>query len=424
MELKSNTPLPPLRRDLEAFPIEHEGKPMFLLRDLEGLSDKSMALSPGGMAMAALLDGRHTVLDLQSLFAKHSGTVLRLDEIQGIVTELERSGLLETQEVQNQRQQILEDFLKSPVRKPALENSVYPKNLLELSSFFGKFFRDPKGPGKPLPEIPQTAQPPIGLVSPHIDFERGGPAYAWAYGTLAESKPPDLIVALGTAHMSPNSPWIMTRKTYETTYGTLETSLELYEEIKNQLWYDPLADEWVHRREHSLEPQAVWLKFIWREKTPPWLPVLCSAFDRFCPDRSPSTVPAVEEALQKIGERLAELSKTKRIMILSAVDLAHVGPRFGDKLELGPELFKRVEAADRRSLDEALKLDADAFYLSVVEGGHWRKVCGLSAFYTGLRWMKCIAGDKPQPGRLLSYGQAPDPLGGIVSFASAVYPRT
>ena len=99
--------------------------------------------------------------------------------------------LLENKEVQALRRTVLEDFLKSPTRKAVLQGGVYPANLLDMAAFLGKFFRDPKGPGKPLPEGPQTAEPPVGLISPHIDFERGGPAYAWAYGALAESRPPE-----------------------------------------------------------------------------------------------------------------------------------------------------------------------------------------------------------------------------------------
>jgi len=104
--------------------------------------------------------------------------------------------------------------------------------------------------------------------------------------------------------------------------------------------------------------------------------------------------------------------------VLAGVDLAHVGPHFGDELKLGPEVEKKVEAEDRASMEHALKLDADPFYLSVVADGHWRKVCGLSALYTSVRWLKALGA---KPGELLTYGQAPDPRGGLVSFAGAIY---
>ncbi|MBI5631257.1 MAG: AmmeMemoRadiSam system protein B [Elusimicrobia bacterium] len=419
-EGETASPLPAMRRDVEAVPIEHEGSPMFLLQDSEGISPEPIAVSPTAMLVASLLNGKSTAAELQAAFTKATGTVLGLGEISSLVSELGRMNYLETSEVAERRKAIWEGFLKSPARPAVLSGSAYPKEGLELAQALGKFFVDPKGPGKPLADKPALPRAPLGLVSPHIDLDRGGPSYAWAYGALSEAPPPDLIVALGVAHASPNSPWILTRKSYETPYGSLDTSLELFQDVQDLLWYDACADEWAHRREHSLEFQALWLKYLWREKTPPWVPILVSSFERFAPDRAPSGVETVETALRRIGERLAERGKKQRIMILAGVDLAHVGPRFGDDVEVNAELKLRVEAADRETLEQALKLDADAFYLSAVAGGHWRKICGLSALYTGLRWIKALGGEGP--GKLLSYGQAPDPAGGLVSFASAIFP--
>ena len=135
---------------------------------------------------------------------------------------------------------------------------------------------------------------------------------------------------------------------------------------------------------------------------------------------TPSKIPTIEKAIKDLGEVLkGEIAKGRTVMILNGIDLAHVGLRFGDDLEITPELEKKIETEDRKSLVDALSLDADGFYKSIVANEHWRKVCGLSALYTGLRLMKAIGATKP--GQLLTYGQAPDPAGGLVSFASAIY---
>lgn len=392
---------------------------MFLLQDPEGLCPHSMAISPAGMMVASLLDGKRSAAELQAVLAKASGSTIETSKIEEIVKELEKAKLLESAEVRAEMMGILEAFDKSLVRPAMIAGAGYPAPTLELSAFMGEFFRAAKGPQKPLADKPTRSAPLSGLVSPHIDLHRGGPAYAWAYGALAETPPPDVIVALGVAHASPNSPWTPTKKSYETPFGAMAVDKELYDAVAGELWYDPLDDEWVHRQEHSLEFQALWLKFLWKEKTPPWLPILCSSFERFCPDKPPSTVPTVEKALAGIGQRLAALGKKRRIMILAGVDLAHVGPRFGDEIKLGPETEKRIEDEDRVSIEKALALDADAFYLSVVKDDHWRKVCGLSALYTTLRWLKALGSSN---GKLLTYGQAPDPAGGIVSFTSIEFP--
>jgi AmmeMemoRadiSam system protein B len=373
------------------------------------------------MMLVSLLDGKRTAAQVRDLFLKSTGSAIELPVILDLARALEDAGYLETPAVAGRRRALLEAF-KASGRRPALfAGPSYPAEPLALAGALGGFFKAEGGPGKDKAEG-ALAPSPTGLVSPHIDFARGGPAYAWAYQALSERTPPDVIVALGVAHVSPDSPWTFTPKSYETPFGAMEVDSSLYDALARKVWYEPRADEWVHKGEHSLEFQAVWLRYLWREKTPPWVPVLVSSFERFSPDEAPSGVPTIEKAIKDFGAVLrAEQAKGRRVMVLCGVDLAHVGPRFGDDVEITPELEKKIEDEDRRSLVAAMALDADGFYRSVIADEHWRKVCGLSALYTGLRLIKELGGGTPAPGRLLAYGQAPDPSGGVVSFASALF---
>ena len=399
-------------------PAEEDGKAVYVLRDLEELTDKPLALSPGGMLLASLLDGKRDDAALIEEFRKASGAELEPEAVLGLVNALDDAGYLETPALAEKRTKAAELFRGNPKRPAVFAGPSYPAEPLKLGGALDGFFAAEKGPGKGKAEPSKPS--PLGLIAPHIDFTRGGPAYAWAYQALSERKPPDLVVALGVAHVSPNSPWVFTPKIYETPLGSMDVDDALYQRLSSRVWYEPRADEWVHKNEHSLEFQAVWLKHLWGAKAPKWVPILVSSFERFSPDEAPSTIPTIEKAIKDFGEVLkAEIAGGKTVMILNGIDLAHVGPRFGDDLEITAELEQKIEAEDRKSLVDALALDADGFYRSVVADGHWRKVCGLSALYTGLRLMKAIGAK--EPGRLLTYGQAPDPAGGIVSFASAIY---
>jgi AmmeMemoRadiSam system protein B len=417
-------PIPALRQALEPVPVEEKGQPLFLLRDLEDIATQAMALSPAGLALAACFDGKRSAAEVAVLFAKKTGHLLKAEEILGLAQDLEKALLLETPQTQQRRRNALQEFRDAPVRKASAAGRSYPDQALALSKHLGRFFKDPKGPGREFVSEP-AAPAPLGLVAPHIDFERGGPVYAWSYQALSESRPPDAVVALGVAHMSPNSPWVMTPKAFATPYGDAALHRELYEELRSSLWYDPRDDEWVHRNEHSLELQAVWLRYLWRDRTPPWVPILVSSFERFATERPPSQVETVEGALMKMGEALRRRAqKGERIMVLAGVDLSHVGPRFGDQEDVTPEAKKLAEEKDRAALEHALRLKADDFYLAVASDGNKRKVCGLSALYTALRLIKALAGDAPAAGKLLAYGQADDPAGGFVSFAGAVFPAS
>jgi AmmeMemoRadiSam system protein B len=413
----SDSPLPALRARLEAIPTEEKGSAVFLLRDLEELTDKSLALSGGGMLLVSFLDGRRTAGEVCALFEQAGGEELEENTVLELVGALEKAGYLETPELAAKRAQVQETFKAAPRRPAAFAGASYSAQPALLAADLDRFFTDDKGPGAACPASDRPS--PLGLVAPHIDFTRGGGAYAWAYKALKERRPPDVIVALGVAHSSPNSPWVFSPKKYETPFGPMAIDSDLYDDLAGKIWYDPRADEWTHKNEHSLEFQAVWLRHLWGDRTPPWVPILVSSFERFAPDEAPSKVPTLEKALRDFGAVVAEHQRRgRRVLVLCGIDLAHVGPRFGDELEITPALEKKIEQEDAASLVQAMTLDADGFYRSVVADGHWRKVCGLSSLYTGLRLLKDL--DAAQ-GRLLTYGQAPDPAGGVVSFASAVY---
>lgn len=415
----TDAPLPPLRTRLEAMPWEDKGVPMYMLRDLENLTERSVALTGGGMVLASLLDGKRSAEQIRDMLLKSTGEVLETSKILDLVSALEQEGFLETADIAARRKKSVDDFAASPKRAPAFAGLSYAAEPLVLAGQLGKYCADEKGPRRAKADAP-TKPAPAGLVAPHIDFPRGGPAYGWAYQTLSEHAPPDVIVALGVAHMSPDSPWIFTPKNYATPFGEMSVDAEMYSDLTQNLWYEPRADEWTHKTEHSLEFQAVWLKYLWRDKTPPWVPILVSSFERFSPDQPPANVPTIEKALKDMAAAVrAQTERGRKVLILCGIDLAHVGPRFGDDVEMSEELLKKIEDEDRSSLVNAMTLDADGFYRATVAGEHWRKVCGLSALYTGLRLMK--EAGRSTPGRLLAYDQAPDPAGGIVSFASAIF---
>ncbi|HMN58850.1 MAG TPA: AmmeMemoRadiSam system protein B, partial [Anaerolinea sp.] len=67
-----------------------------------------------------------------------------------------------------------------------------------------------------------------GILSPHIDYERGGFVYArvWAEAALSARKVQQVIL-LGTDHFSENSPFSLTHLDYSTPLGQLPTDQAL-----------------------------------------------------------------------------------------------------------------------------------------------------------------------------------------------------
>ena len=126
----------------------------------------------------------------------------------------------------------------------------------------------------------------------------------------------------------------------------------------------------------------------------------------------PETDPRTTRFFDALGEAMA--ASKRKVCLIAGVDLAHVGPRFGDPEPVGPAALARLEREDRAMLEAVAAVDSRAFYESVAKDGDSRRICGLSPIYTLLR---CLPAGQ---GRLLRYAQWPDPQG-VVTFASLVF---
>ena len=120
------------------------------------------------------------------------------------------------------------------------------------------------------------------------------------------------------------------------------------------------------------------------------------------------------------------LSETKNIVnnygdsvfIIAGVDMAHVGPKFGDSEEVNEETLSWIGNRDALSLKFTEEIDAEGFYRSVEEEKDRRKVCGLSSIYSMLKVTDATFG------KILDYDNAiEEDTGSVVTFASVGYYR-
>ncbi len=126
---------------------------------------------------------------------------------------------------------------------------------------------------------------PIGLLSPHIDYGRGGEVYAqiWKRAALA-AREAELVILLGTDHYGSDL-FSLTRQNYATPYGVLPTDTEIVDRLAAAIGEDAAyAGELRHRGEHSLELVAVWLHHMRAGKPVPLVPILTGSFHPFMED--------------------------------------------------------------------------------------------------------------------------------------------
>ncbi len=273
------------------------------------------------------------------------------------------------------------------------------------------FFTSPQGPG---PVGAFQGGGVSGLIAPHIDFHRGGPAYAWAYRDLAERCDADLFVIFGTCHAGMADPFALTRKDFDTPLGPARVDREFVEALAGRARQDCFGSELAHRNEHSIEFQAVFLQYLYagrRDVTV--VPVLTSfVHEALALGHRPEDDPRVRAFLDALGETAA--ASRRKIAYIAGADLAHMGTRFGDPEPISPAELEAIGREDRAMLERVEAGDADGFFESVRRDNDRRRICGLSPIYALLR---ALGG---APGRLHRYGQWPDPEC-VVTFASVVY---
>jgi hypothetical protein len=402
----------PKLRPVEAFPLEAGGKKGIALRDPAGFTDAVLVLPPPVLDIVSLFDGEHTVLDIQEMFMRRHGQLLLTERLEAIRQALDEHGFLESPSFAQRREAIEARFRASPTRPAAHAGGAYAAEPEALSAQLGALFTHPEGPGAAGGD--RRGGPIKAIMAPHIDLHRGGPTYAWAYRELADRSDADLFVILGTCHAGMADPFALTLKDYETPLGPAPVDREFSAALAGRYRDDLLASEGAHRSEHSIEFQAVFLRHALAERRAfTIVPILASFLhESLAGGREPEADSRVPRFVDALGETIA--ASGRKVCLIAGVDLAHVGPRFGDAEPVGPSRLAWLEREDGTTLEAIAAVEPRAFYESVAKDGDSRRICGLSPIYTLLR---CLPGGS---GRLLRYAQWPDPQA-VVTFASLTF---
>jgi AmmeMemoRadiSam system protein B len=319
-------------------------------------------------------------------------------QVTQLVDQLDEGLFLDSPRFHAHRATLLEAFRAAPHRAPSHAGGSYPDDGPTLARILDGLLA--RSQGEP-PPATRNGDAPVGLIAPHIDFPRGGPVYAGAYRALAAADRPDLVVVLGTDHNGTDHPFTLTRKSYATPLGVVETDAHAVDAIVRYTADTPgldlFADEFHHRHEHSIEFQAVWLRHVYGERVPPVLPVLCGSLHQYV---GSGETPSSDSRVVDFLAALRRVTEGRRTLVVAGADLAHVGPRFGD----GPMTAadrERVERADRASLAACARGDADGFFAFVSAERDERRICGLSPIFTAL----ALLDDRAAPGELFGYAQ-------------------
>lgn len=362
--------LPPLRRDLEFFPVQLQGKQYVLIRDHLGLVQEGKAVEMPLYQFMVLLDGATTLRDLQLALMRQSGGMLvSTDEVKTILAHLDEAFLLESEQFKKAKEAVVEEFVSKKVRPSSHSGRGYPADPHELKRKLEEIVAlqpDPPGPKDKI----------LALVAPHIDLSVGGRVYSRAYQSLRGMSPKTVII-LGTGHQMVQELFAVSDKDFETPLGVAECDREGVQKLKAVGGDLTAKNDFAHRAEHSIEFQVLFLQHILPRNSFKIVPVLCGNLQ--------TALTAYERKAyrEKAGGFLEALKETldprrNETLLVAGVDLSHIGPKFGHEM---PAQYIRgqSEAHDKALLNSLVARDADSFWKESGRVKDQYNVCGFAA---------------------------------------------
>lgn len=403
--------LPRLRHALDVFPSPVEDQPGLLLRDPLHYSEDVLIIPPVFISALQMLDGKHTESEVQAQLTQVIGRPFPLHPLHEFLAVLQQAGFLETAEFDQMRSQKHADFAALPVRAPSHAGVAYPTDTFELRATLDSYL---------MTIVPPNPQPLIGIAAPHVSPEGGVGCYAAAYNRLRGLKDQlrgKTIVILGTSHYGEPDKFGLTRKPFQTPYGTIQTDTEMVDWLLERAGDSINLEDYFHSIEHSIEFQAIFLRHVLGTNFK-LLPILCGAFlQSFLSGKPPEAEDQNRRFFDALSE-LAELHKERLFWVLG-IDLAHIGQRYHDPIEARAEqgFMQEVRAKDYERLRHVCDGKSGELLELVLPNYDELKWCGFTPIYT---FMQAVKGAR---GNVMKYDQWNIDESSVVSFTAMEFSR-
>lgn len=377
----------PKLRPLDYHSVYHMGQQMWYLQDPQQLADFQVLLPPILAQMLLFIDGTRDAHEIHDAFCQHLGLELPFDLVEKELARLDEAYLLDNDRSRKQTEIVRQAYRAEPFRPPALAKVNYPETPRRLSAMLTDYGRDDNLNGWQ----PWHGR---GLISPHIDYQRGGPVYAKVWQRAKQAVlDADLVLVFGTDHKGGLGTFTLTRQHYATPFGIIPTDFALVDKLAVAIGPENAYEEELnHRQEHSIELSAVWLHHIYHEAgidPKPMVPILCGSFYHFMMNGGH---PGQDDLLQTAVETLKQETAGKKVLAIASVDFAHVGPAFGDDYLMDASRLAALRQSDDNLVQSIIRGDADGFYDQITAVEDKNKICGFSPIYLMLRYLGTTEG--------------------------------
>ncbi len=375
-------------RLIDIRPYVQDGRPFLLLRDPLQLTGQAVTIPQQWAPLLMLCDGTRDIKALSAALAVRHGMRVGPDVMAQLVDALDEALLLDNERFAEAREQALNNYRQAAFRLSSSAGQAYPADANELDRLLNRYLDTMDKQGDE--EI--DAGDVRGLVSPHIDYMRGGPVYARVWKRAEKAvKAADLVVLLGTDHQGIDNALTLTRQHYATPFGILPTARDVVDKLADALGHQAaFAGELYHRSEHSIDLAAVWLHFMRGKSECEIVPILCGSFGNFVEG---DEHPASDPALNSVIDALRQAIDGRKALIVAAADLSHVGSAFGGQ-PLDLVTRAQMQAADCKLIEQMCAGDAEGFFTAIKDDRDRYNVCGLSPIYLTMRALAPVRGEQ------------------------------
>ena len=416
IETHDDLPEYPRLRAVQLTPVRDGERELIVVTDPLGITPGQPVLGMETIAILQMLDGATSMTDIQALVMRESKDLRVGNIVREFIAKLDDMLLLHSPKFETALAKVQADWHLLEVRPAALEGICYPAERGAAEQFLDEQFAFAEK------HAAEAGQPKAGagalpraLLAPHLDPRREGHVLARAYAEIGgEAQAPLRVVVFGTGHNLGDAYVALTRKRFETPLGTVPCDTAFVDRVAAALGTEAYRRELVHRDEHSIEFQVLYLQR--RLGNRPWtlVPILCGGFHRLLDERkTPREEPVIETLIEAV--RGAEAALGGPTLYVAGVDFSHVGPRFGDA-PLDAEGSELVRTTDERAIGAAATGDADTWFQAIADVDDGTRICGFAPTYCMLR------AAAPGEGRPLMYAESAEPDGTIVTVAAMAWP--
>jgi len=247
----------PRLRPVETIPVEANGRRALALRDPLGYAEGMVVLPGVTPLVVAMFDGERTLEQIRTALQLRLNAEIDYASIRRLAEDLDAAHFLEGETFEARKKRIIDEFNRASLRESLLAGQGIPEGPAEIRERIEGFFAQAAGEGTPAVDGSSLT----AVISPHIDFGRGGPTYAHAYAPLADSAA-DTFIIIGTLHAGEPYEIALTDKSFRTPLGICRTDAELVGRIARRTGLDISQRQIAHRTEHSIELQVIMLQHV------------------------------------------------------------------------------------------------------------------------------------------------------------------